>query len=131
MSTQPPNPSWPSFERTKTVPSTPRTTPIYATPEIRDLERQVVAIDMAQTAHKNANVDVPIGVTNKTDALGNTSTHVVTKRGHLFAFAAGYDDWLELPPVPGTRARMWYDERKKLTDEIDRQNAEMGVRTDG
>jgi hypothetical protein len=102
----------------------------FDTPEIRDLEQQLVTAEMAQAAVRNsAGNDVPVTSSAVSDRMGIAELIVLTKHGRAYALPSENRDgidWIELPPVPGTAARRDYDVVQGLKTRIRDARAALG-----
>lgn len=112
--------------------STAKKTPAvrFESPDIRKAENELAAIDMAQRAAENAGYDAVVGAFGTHDVFGNASAVSITRRGHVYRMHDREDDWHELPPVPGTKAREFYDARKRLRDKVDTLKRALGREAD-
>jgi len=89
--------------------------PAQNSPEIEMLRRRLEGIDMEEAAFKATKADAVID-THVIDGC----TVGITKKGYVYTMDPASRDWVanKFPPVPGTRARKFYDERQRIEDKI-------------
>jgi hypothetical protein len=110
--------------------STPETAPSASaadatTPEILQLERRLQHMLAAQAATHNTSNERVVGIASVHDSVGDALIVAATRNGHVYSLDTGWDKpkWVELPPVPGTDARLHYDAVASLKAQIDARRA--------
>lgn len=105
----------------------------FTTSEIRKAERELLLAEEAQAAWQNATFDIVVGLSTLHTGLF-AETVAVTKRGHAYVLPSESNvktpDWKELPPVPGTKAREWYDANQSIKERIASLRRSIGQNTE-
>lgn len=94
---------------------------ITTSPEIETLYKKLDEIEMRENVYKAAEKDAVVSMTERFDPVTGVNIRTgYSRKGFVYTFSMDKQDWVRssIPPMPGTPARSFYDERKSVYTKI-------------